>query len=85
MIDKPGNEHGTGLLLLGAFVAAAAMNRRRRKRVSESLCGSSAPPACGCDGVTYPSECARIAANVVLAHSGACSEGGGIQDAGSRE
>jgi len=29
-------------------------------------------------GVTYPSPCARMAANVFLAHMGACSLDGGI-------
>jgi hypothetical protein len=37
--------------------------------------------------VTYASECARIAANVVLDHTGACAagEGGEVRDGGGRE
>ena len=53
----------------------------------DSACGPGAPPSCGCDGVTYASECARIAANVVLDHTGACAagEGGEVRDGGGRE
>ena len=43
-----------------------------------SQCVPGVQPTCGCDGVTYPSPCARMAANVFLAHMGACSLDGGI-------
>jgi hypothetical protein len=58
-----------------------------RTNPPESACGGDAAPVCGCDGVTYPNECARIAANAVLFRSGQCSiaEGAEIQDAGGRE
>ena len=42
-----------------------------------TACGPGEPAAyCGCDGKTYPSECARLLAGVALDHEGACAQGG---------
>ena len=48
-----------------------------RMKLPDSQCAPGVQPVCGCDGVTYPSPCARIAAGAFLAHSGACSLEGG--------
>jgi len=43
-----------------------------RMNPPDSQCGPETTPQCGCDGVTYPSVCARIAAKVAYDHWGAC-------------
>jgi hypothetical protein len=42
-------------------------------------------PVCGCDGVTYANDCARMAKGAVWSHAGAClqSNADGGQDATS--
>jgi hypothetical protein len=48
---------------------------------SSEVCGAMTDPVCGCDGVTYANDCARMAKSTVWAHAGACSpsstDGGG--------
>lgn len=41
-------------------------------RTPPDACPQVYAPVCGCDGVTYPSDCARQHAQVPLAHVGAC-------------
>jgi hypothetical protein len=48
-----------------------------RMKPPDSQCAPGVQPVCGCDGVTYPSPCARIAAGAFLAHAGSCSLDGG--------
>ena len=42
------------------------------KCVDVNSCDKSYAPQCGCDDVTYPTECARILSGVHLAHEGSC-------------
>ena len=39
---------------------------------SGSQCANPTLQVCGCDGITYKNDCARMAANTAQAHTGAC-------------
>jgi hypothetical protein len=40
----------------------------------EGACVDAGNPVCGCDGVTYPSNCDRLLAGAVRGHDGACDQ-----------
>jgi hypothetical protein len=42
---------------------------------TSAQCSGQTEAVCGCDGVTYANDCARISANAAWAHSGACIQG----------
>jgi hypothetical protein len=46
-----------------------------------ATCPTSYDPVCGCDGMTYPNDCARLRARAAFDHAGSCGSGdtcGGI-------
>ncbi len=47
-------------------------NAEGRCEVKPEICPQNFDPVCGCDGKTYPNDCARKAAGAHLAHSGEC-------------
>jgi hypothetical protein len=46
-------------------------------RPKPEMCTLQYQPVCGCDGRTYPNDCARLAAGVQLDHEGECAPTGG--------
>jgi hypothetical protein len=45
-----------------------------------SNCDKSNNPVCGCDGMTYPSDCSRQNSKVAKDYDGDCNDGGGCDD-----
>lgn len=44
--------------------------------VPDQPCLVTGNPVCGCDGITYPSDCDRLLSGVARAHDGPCGSGG---------